>query len=238
MSNTIDTQKSRSQAKSGGEVADSNGYFYKGGQFLPSTQAEPGKWKIGKKWISSRKELVEPGFYAQQPTPFSRSIFSVIQGWCLMNDNKLELRENINFNGTPIVPETVTNLGVNGVQGTEEISFGELIDAYNKGARWVDVQPNAITITTADEGLSYMEAKKVGSNKDKCTLAEDGKSYGGKILGVTDFHVVQNLGLTAVIHQQAALDRIPEQDELVNIKYEGGVGVVEPRGNTLKPLVR
>lgn len=85
---------------------------------------------------------------------------------------------------------------------------------------------------------SYMEAKKIGSDKGKCTLAEDGKSYGGKIMGVTDFHVVQNLGLTAVIHHQAALDRLPEQDELVNIKYEDGFGVVEPRGNTLKPLAR
>lgn len=85
---------------------------------------------------------------------------------------------------------------------------------------------------------SLVVAKELASHKDKCILAEDGKSYDGKILGVTDFHVVQDLGLTAGIHNKMNLDHVPGKDEWVKIKYEGGCGIVEPRRNKLEPLAR
>lgn len=83
-----------------------------------------------------------------------------------------------------------------------------------------------------DEAKSFSEALVIGGGKVKCDLATEGKHYGGKVLGLTDLHVVQNLGMNAVIHIKANLDRIPEKDEMVNINYAGGLGVVEPRNKS------
>jgi hypothetical protein len=144
-------QKSgRSQAQKGGETADSNQYHYKGGQFLPSTSAEPGKWKIGKKWVSSGKELTEPGKLEHQPTPFSRSIFSSIHGLSERDkDKNLKLRDEIySHTGEPITNESKIRLGVKGQLGKHEHSYGQLLDEYNKGNRWVHVEFNEPTMTT------------------------------------------------------------------------------------------
>ena len=83
----IQTIDETGRAKAGGQLADSNGYFYKGGQFLPNTNAEPGKWKIDKKWVKSGNELVEPGVRANGPTPFSRSIYGPMREF-VENPNK------------------------------------------------------------------------------------------------------------------------------------------------------
>jgi hypothetical protein len=144
----LEKKKGRSQAKKGGEVAESNKYHYKGGQFLPSTQAEPGKWKVGKKWVTSGKELVEPGKFEHQPTPFSRSIFENIRDYTEHGeDKKLKLREGIKAYGEPITHETKTRFGVRGIQGKHEHSYGQLIDEYNKGNRWVHVEFDEPTLT-------------------------------------------------------------------------------------------
>ena len=45
-------EKKSGRAKKGGETAKSNQYHYKGGQFLPTTSAEPGKWKVGGKFTT------------------------------------------------------------------------------------------------------------------------------------------------------------------------------------------
>lgn len=139
---------SRSQAILGGEIG-LNGYFYRGGQFLPSTNAEPGKWKIGKKWVLSGRELVAPGVIAVQPTPFSRSILAVLGGYVFFGaDNQIHLRDGCQFGNQSITLNTLTRPGVRGVLGQEEISFGELIDAYNSGHRWFDVKPDEVTVTS------------------------------------------------------------------------------------------
>lgn len=77
---------------------------------------------------------------------------------------------------------------------------------------------------------SLEEAEKIAVQKDAFALADvkAKKAYSGKILGVTDFHVVQNLGMTAVIHRKVDLERIPSKDEMVNISYVDGRGKVEP----------
>ncbi|MEQ1667928.1 MAG: hypothetical protein ABL868_05685 [Sulfuriferula sp.] len=120
--------------------------------------------------------------------------------------------------------------GLNGLDDDNQVE-GDLSDAtvaekyrqfeQNRGYAYKthDEQVSKVLFSVlASENLSYMAAKEIGRDKNSCTLAEDGKSYGGKILGVTDSHVVQNLGTTAVIHRQDNLDRIPEEDELVNIE--------------------
>lgn len=78
---------------------------------------------------------------------------------------------------------------------------------------------------------SYAAAKEFAVGKESVGLADmnEPRAYGGKILGVTERHVVQNLGMAAVIHHVDDLDRIPAQGELVNISYVNGCGIVVPR---------
>src|SRR5215467_7159151 len=85
------SRKTRSQAKKGGEIAESNKAFYKGGQFLPSTEAPPGTYKIKGKVIGKGRELTEPGgIYGGQtkwdtaPTPLHRSIWTLIGNYVQM----------------------------------------------------------------------------------------------------------------------------------------------------------
>jgi hypothetical protein len=137
----------KTRAAAGGQ-AGVNGYRYAGGQFLPSTMAEPGIWKIGKKWITSGREIIEPGVFAVQPTPFSRSILASLGSYVELSGKTIRVRDGINFNGEPITRDTMTRLGVNVVKGKEEVSYGALIDAYNGGQRWFDIKPDSATVTT------------------------------------------------------------------------------------------
>jgi hypothetical protein len=149
------------RAKAGGQVADTNGFFYKGGQFLPNTNAEPGKWKINGKWVKSGTELIEPGVRANAPTPFSRSILSPLREYVDYVDNdfkKLKLKEGMKVLGKtgddglqhyePVTAETTWTPRLADYEHHTPLTIGELIDAYNKGQRWFDVKPNAVTITT------------------------------------------------------------------------------------------
>lgn len=141
--------KSRSQAKKGGEIAESNQYHYKGGQFLPTTEAEPGKWKIGKKWVTAGKEMVEPGKWEHQPTPFSRAILGAVGAYGQHDkEGKLSLRKDVNYSGEPITSETKMRLGIKGKLGKHEHSLGQLVDEYNKGNRWVHLEFDEPTLTT------------------------------------------------------------------------------------------
>jgi hypothetical protein len=138
----------RMHAKRGGQIADSNGYFYKGGQFLPNTDAPPGKkFKIGDKVIKSRREPISATEWAQQPTPFSRSIYSLINAYTKKTDSGgLGFAEGIKDNfGKLVLPETAIRPGVAGVLGKEELTVKELIDAYNNGQRWFDVNPSMVS---------------------------------------------------------------------------------------------
>jgi len=155
--NLMDIDESGGRSIAGGQIGV-NGYFYKGGQFLPNTMAEPGKWKLGKKWVFSGRELVGPGEWGFQPTPFSRSIFTLLAvgAYTRLNDdgtislNKRSDGEPIFDNqGKPITLETRFRPGVKGVLSIEDFTLGELIDMYEKGACWIDVKPDAETITTA-----------------------------------------------------------------------------------------
>lgn len=146
----LEKKKIRSQAKKGGEIAESNQYHYKGGQFLPTTEAEPGKWKIGKKWVNAGRELVEPGKYDTQPTPFSRAILGAIQSYIERDKNgKLKLREGIrDGQGNPVTKDTKTQLGIKGKLDKHEHTYGQLVDEYNKGNRWVHLEFDEPTLTT------------------------------------------------------------------------------------------
>lgn len=127
---------SRTQAKAGGELAESNGYFYKGGQFLPSTEAKPGTFKIGKKTLTIKKELVEPAKLESQPSPLSRAIFQMIHCLCISIDDKLVINPRIR----DVNVDTLLTPGIVGILGKQSITLQELIDQYNNGQRWFTVE--------------------------------------------------------------------------------------------------
>ena len=133
------------RAKKGGETAKANAYFYKGGQFLPSTSLPPGAYKIGKRTLYTGREQIEPGKFEQQPTPLHRGIYSVIGGYTLVSpEGKLSLREGIWLHGgEALTSETSSTPGVKGILSTESTTYGEMIERYNKGERWVVVKPSA-----------------------------------------------------------------------------------------------
>jgi len=149
----------KGRAVAGGQIADSNGYFYKGGRFLPNTTAEPGKWKIGKKWVKSGRELIEPGVIAHAPTPFSRSIYGPMREFVEHPNNdfkKVKLKEGMKTTEivdgyqtyVPVTHDTEWTPRLADYTHHTPVKIGELIDAYNKGQRWFDVKPDAETITT------------------------------------------------------------------------------------------
>jgi hypothetical protein len=139
----------RTQAKIGGEIGV-NGYAYKGGQFLPSTQAEPGKWKVAGKWVKTSREMIAPGQWEVQPTPFSRAIFSIagFGHFSRIVDGKLVINTGVFCNDgfTPVTTDMEIRPGVRGILGKESLTLGEIIEAWNNGARWFDVQPDADVI--------------------------------------------------------------------------------------------
>ena len=105
-----------------------NGYFYKGGQFLPTTMAAPGKWKVDKKWITSGRALVAPGEFAYQPTPFSRSLYEIagVGHYAVVGrDGKMAVNAGVRANdGSPVNQYMEIRPGVKGVLGKESLTLG------------------------------------------------------------------------------------------------------------------
>lgn len=125
-------EMSNIRAKAGGETASANGYFYKGGQFLPSTDAPPGTWRVEGKLVKSRKRQVGPGQYEMQPGPNAKSVYEMaaVGAWTRRNsDNKLEIVGGIKDNNNVLVtPETRIGVG--------DLTLQDAVDAWNNGQRW------------------------------------------------------------------------------------------------------
>lgn len=158
------SKKSGVRAPVGGTIGV-NGHFYKGGRFLPNTQAEPGRWKMGRKWVSSTQEMIEPGLRAWQPTPFSRSIFSLLAVGAytrIDDEGRLSLYERedgrpiyCSVTGDPVTVELSVRPGVKGVMGNDVYTLGELMAMYSAGARWIDIRPEAEAITTPPAAIEH-----------------------------------------------------------------------------------
>ena len=135
----------KARAQAGGE-AGINGYIYKGGQFLPNTEAPPGTWRIkrnGKAMnIPNGREFVAPGELQPRPTPFSKSVYQGLQEFTeIGQDGTLRLKDGINWEywGDPSekVPLQFKQLATS----KDGYSIHDRIDLYNKGVRWVDLEP-------------------------------------------------------------------------------------------------
>lgn len=206
------------RAVAGGQVAESNGYFYKGGQFLPTTSAEPGKWKIGNKWITSGRELIAPGEFADQPTPFSRSIFTLLGRGAFLEhrpDGTMTLKSGIRDNsGEPLTLDTEVRPGVQGVLGRESLTIRELLHAYNTGQRWFDVNPEGKTLATqqsehdntddAGEELVYNKRNRRGAIKwedikDQDAALRVSETVKAKVLEKPDYQALIAGGMQPLI---------------------------------------
>lgn len=132
--------KAATRAAAGGETAKSNGYFYKGGQFLPSTDLPPGTFKIGGKKLTTKKAMIEPGVFETSPTPLHRSILEVAGGYSQMGpDGKLAVKDGVNWDYLGFTPDDPSPVSVKGLKSKTQRSLRELIDAYNRGDRWLQV---------------------------------------------------------------------------------------------------
>jgi len=135
---------SESRAKVGGELGV-NGFNYKGGQFLPSTEAPPGTWRVkkGKRstTISGGQELVEPGKMENKPTPFSRSLMQLMGSGGEVYGGKAHMLDNPgywNYMGGD-APNKLRYKDL--AESTSEYTVQDLVNMYNKGMRWIELDP-------------------------------------------------------------------------------------------------
>lgn len=97
-------------------------------------------------------------------------------------------------------------------------------------ACWEAAAVNAVLAHSFRNAEMIADTKGTYELVDKSTCVDLDKTlhHTGKILGVTDKHVVLSLGRAALIYVQADLDRVPVKDELVSIAFTAGKGVVSP----------
>lgn len=79
------------------------------------------------------------------------------------------------------------------------------------------------------EDESLRAAQEIGKQKELVIQADPamGNKYEGKILGVTDQHVVVSLGRSALIVDKRDVDRVPAVEDNVKLAFAGGKGVFE-----------
>lgn len=118
----------KTQAKQGGETGV-NGHFYKGGQFLPSTQAEPGTFKRAKV-AATRKVEIAPYLWALPPEGMKSLYRSMSPGVFTGKENGVWV----------MIGSDQTWFYYFGDAETVAAKKAELqarIDAFNAGVRWV-----------------------------------------------------------------------------------------------------
>ena len=136
------------RATKGGETGV-NSYFYKGGQFLPTTEAPPGTWRVKIKGkaqnMPNGAELVAPGVFEPRPTPFSRSIMRVMGGGSLVDIDDAgvaKINPNVNWEYMGVTPDEKQPVRFKQIgESAEHFSVADLVDMYNKGVRWIDTDP-------------------------------------------------------------------------------------------------
>ena len=123
-----------------------NGYPYKGGQFLPSTNQAPGLFTIGGKKVKARELEVEPGRREAQPSAGAIPIYPQVTAYAKRGaDGKFELLPNVkDATGKPVTADSPSGVG--------ELTWGEMIDAYHGGQRWFE--PGVKAADEAAEGIT------------------------------------------------------------------------------------
>lgn len=133
------------RARLGGETG-LNGYAYKGGQFLPSTEAPPGTWRVkikGKtKLVHNKQALIAPGQMALAPTPYSQSIFNSIREFVNVDaDGRMALNP---------AREQAIEYYYPTKDDREELAMK--IEMFNQGLRWHEVIPPGVEVIAKSVG--------------------------------------------------------------------------------------
>lgn len=122
---------SNGRAKAGGQIGV-NGYNYKGGQFLPSTEAPPGLISKTHKNTNLKKAQIAPYKWEQTPEYGMRSIYELISSNIIIKDGLATVH--------PIIKEGRSytwGIGHNGIPNTKNVNLGQLLDLYNSGEKWI-----------------------------------------------------------------------------------------------------
>ena len=160
-----------SRAVAGGQIGI-NGFEYKGGQFLPSTELPPGTFRDenGNLRRGTTSEEIEPFKRETAPSPTSRSIYSLINAYTSLRDGRLGINQGAGGRGirdaagNAVTPETKVRPGIRGLASDVEFALQELVDLYNAGARWIELDPQdrpsarADRAAASDRGLAQEEA--------------------------------------------------------------------------------
>ena len=99
-------------------------------------QARPARQQGG-------RENIEPGVWEPPPSPKHRSIMSLMGiGAATKLDRETgeaSIAENFKREGRPITREDEVTAGAQGLEGLQPVKLGELIDRYNAGERWFEL---------------------------------------------------------------------------------------------------
>jgi hypothetical protein len=166
------------RAKIGGEMGG-NGYFYKGGQFLPSTKEPPGTYKFTKGNKGTGKIEVAPYDWSYRPTETAEPIYRPISAYVKYDKNTktIKLIDGVNrFDGTTgareiVTPDTPVAKG--------DLTFREYIDAFNNGQRWFD-KSSQPPPTATGKPVGKVETGKGKSTLGALTGATGGFEYDEK----------------------------------------------------------
>lgn len=80
-----------------------------------------------------------------------------------------------------------------------------------------------------DPKKEHEKVVKIANEKESFAFLRNlaDQSYSGKVMGLTELHVVLSLGRTALIITQADIDKVPSMNDDVVVKFAGSKGVVE-----------
>ena len=109
------------RAQQGGELG-ANGEFYRGGQFLNTIEENPKR--EGSRPKGTRKREIAPYVWEVQPTPESRSIYTMIAGIYGRTNRDGQMELDIN-------PVTLA------FYHDDEATIRDMATRYNSGQRWV-----------------------------------------------------------------------------------------------------
>lgn len=168
------------------------------------------KYKFIEESICALAETQEPDDINLEPSIYNHELLN----WLSSNLTRSSyMDEYVQECG---VPDGKSFDGMSLIGGGQYQEKREVLNAVRQG------------LQTAFEN-SLEEAEAIAVESEDFDMASGKRDYLGKILGVTDMHVVQSLGKGAVIFNCADLDRVPEVGENITIHFDHGTGKVEPK---------
>ena len=110
--------------------------------------------------------------------------------------------------------------------------FAPVVGELGRTDDLIEFSNEFILGVSEDYDKSYGIAVEIGfAQKESCSPVRRSieSCSVGKVMAVTEHHILQSIGRTAVVHDKRNLDRVPGMGELMSVTYDGkGLGKVEP----------